>query len=142
MKSIFSIHLVFGLVDPQIKTGDFISLVDLFAKENGIPITSGAAIIAPRAEPMDEEEETFQALSPGTHEINFVMDFDPNNESFLSFLSEDTMCDRYNIANQLCSTITLNALKDLDCTPTYVNVKICGDYVTDEVYEKIKNRKL
>jgi hypothetical protein len=134
--------MIFGIVDPQIKTNDFVSLVDMFAKENDVPITSGVAVITIRPEPVDEEEIAFQAISPGTHEINFVLDFDPNDEFFVSFLEEDTMCSRYNIANQLCSAITLNALKDLDCTPTYMTIKLCGDYISDETYEKIKSRRL
>jgi hypothetical protein len=141
MKSIFSVHFTLGVVDPQFSTDLIAELVEALALEHGVPIGCGVAVVVPRPFPNDEEEEAFQAISPGTHEVNFIFDFDPNGEGFRKLLSEDTMSKRYNAANQLCSTIVLAALEDIECTPTYFSVKICGDYVDDEVYEKMKKHR-
>lgn len=141
MKSIFSVHITLGVVDPQFTTELVAELVEAYAFEHGIPIGCGVAVVVPRPEPNDEEEEAFQAITPGTHEVNFIFDFDPNSPDFRQLLLDDTMSQRYNVANQLCSTIVLTALEDIECIPTYFTVKICGDYVDDEVYEKMKKHR-
>lgn len=141
MISIFSVHVTFGLVDPQFKSEMIAEIVDTYAFEYGVPIGPGLAVVIPRPEPENEEEETIQAISPGTHEVNIVFDFDPNNELFLNVLAEDTMWNRYNVANQLCATIAFAALKTLDAIPTYFDIKISADYVDDELYEKMKKHR-
>jgi hypothetical protein len=90
---------------------------------------------------MNEEEEAVQSISPGTHELNVVFDFDPNDLDFRTLLAEDTMWNRYNIANQLSSTICFGALKLVKATPTYFEIKISGDYVEDGLYEKMKKHR-
>lgn len=142
MKSIFSVHMVFGIVDPQFETEEVGDIIDAIAKHYDIPITSGVAVLIPRPEPEDEEEETLQAVTPGTHEVNFVLDFDPNDESFFEHLDGDhSMCNKYNVANQICSTIAFKTFKEIGCIPTYFTIKISGDYVGEDVYEKIRKHR-
>lgn len=141
MISIFSVHAVVGVVDPKFSSEDIADAVDIYAKEYGIPITHGMAVVVRRPEPEDEEEEAMQAISPGTHEANIIFDFDPNDKLFLGILIEDTMWNRYNVANQLCTTIIFAALKTLEVIPTYYNIKMSGDYVDDELYEKMKKHR-
>lgn len=141
MISIFSVHAVFGVVDPQLSPESLADLLDALAYDYQLPIGPGVSVIVPRAEPENEEEETLQAISPGTHEVNFIFDFDPNDERFLQMLYEDTMWNRYNVANQLCTTVCFAAFKMLDCIPTYFNIKISADYVPEDLYEKMRKQR-
>jgi hypothetical protein len=139
--SIFSIHATFGVVDPRFTSEGAADLLDALAYEYGLPIGPGIAVVVPRADPENEEEEVLQAISPGTHEVNFIFDFDPNNEEFLNMLYEDTMWNRYNVTNQLCSTICFATFRAIDCTPTYFNMRISADYVAEDLYEKMKKQR-
>ena len=141
MKSIYSVHVTLGVVDPQFTTDLVAELVDALAHELEVPIGTGIAVIVPRPEPTTEEEEAYWAISPGTHEVNFVFDFDPNDELFNDMLIDETMCSRYNGAIQLCSTIVFTVMREIECTPTYFNMKISGDYVEDEIYEKMRKHR-
>jgi hypothetical protein len=141
MISIFSVHVTLGLVDPQFTSEEMADIVDIYSKEYGVPIGPGVAVVVPRPIPEDEEQEVMQAISPGTHEVNLVFDFDPNDDMFLNILAEDTMWNRYNVANQLCTTITFASLKTLDATPTYFSIKLSGDYIENELYEKMKKHR-
>lgn len=141
MISIFSIHAVFGVVDPQFSSEEIADLVDAYAKEYALPIGPGIAVVVARPTPEDEEEEVLQAINPGTHEVNFIFDFDPNDPLFLAILAEDTMWNRYNVTTQLATTICLAAFKCIECVPTYFNIKISGDYVNEDLYEKMKKHR-
>jgi hypothetical protein len=141
MVSIFSVHATFGVVDPQFSSERIAELLDALAFEYELPIGPGIAAIVPRPIPETEEEEVVQAISPGTHEVNFVFDFDPNRTDFTDVLAEDTMCNRYNLANQLCSTISFAALKAVNCIPTYFEMRMSADYVTEDLYEKMKKQR-
>lgn len=141
MISIFSVHVTVGVVDPQFEAEAFAEFLESYALEYDIPIGSGIAAMVVRPAPESEEEEVMQAISPGTHELNLVFDFDPNDLSLIGTYVEDTIWSRYNVANQLCSTVCVAALKEVDCSPTYFSIKISGDYVEDETYEKIKKQR-
>lgn len=141
MISIFSVHATIGVVDPQFKTEDIADALDIIIHEYGVPAGPGIAAVTRRPEPVNEEEETMQAISPGTHEVNLVFDFDPNGEEFLVLLTEDTMLNRYNVALQLCSSICLSSLQEVNCIPTYFNIRLSGDYVDDTLYEKMKKHR-
>lgn len=141
MISIFSVHAVVGVVDPQFKTEDIADAVDMIIYEYGIPAGPGIAALTPRPEPSNEEEETLQAIHPGTHEVNIIFDFDPNAEEFLLLLEKDSMIARYNFAIQICSSICFTALQEINCVPTYFDIKLSGDYVEDSLYEKIKKHR-
>jgi hypothetical protein len=138
---LFSVHVVLGMVDPQFTSTDVADLIDLYSEEYNLPIGPGMAALAPRPEPENEEEEIVQAMSPGTHEVNIVFDFDPNDPLFLSLIAEDTMWNRYNVANQLVSAMSLAAFKSIECIPTYFNTKISSDYVEEELYKKMLNQR-
>lgn len=141
MISIFSVHVTVGVVDPQFTTDDLADALDIIITEYGIPAGPGMAVITKRPEPVDEEEEAMQAISPGTHEANIIFDFDPNVEDFLALVMEDTMLNRYNAAMQVCTTACIAALAEVVCVPTYLNIKLSGDYVDDTLYEKIKKHR-
>jgi len=141
MIPVFSIHMTVGLVDPQFDSNEFSEILDTYALNYLAPIGPGMAALTRRPEPETEEEEIMQAISPGTHEINIVFDFDPNEENFLNMLVQDTPYNRYNIANQLSTMVCMLSLKSIDCAPTYFNIKISGDYIEDELYEKMKKQR-
>lgn len=137
MVLIFSVHITVGVVDPQFTTDEIADLIDTFAADYGLPIGPGLAAVVLRPEPVNEDEEIMQAISPGTHEVNFVFDFDPNDPLFLSLLADDTMWNRYNVTNQLATTVCFAAFKTIEVVPTYYNIKVVGDYVEQELYEKM-----
>lgn len=141
MISIFSVHVTVGVVDPQFTSEQIAGLVDILLDQYGVPVGPGLAAIIERPEPANEEEEAIQAISPGTHEINIIFDFDPNSKDFTNMLYEDTMWSRYNSANVICSTICFAALKSLNCVPTYFDIKLSGDYVTEDIYEKMQKHR-
>lgn len=141
MISIFSVHMTVGLVDPQFTSDEFAKLLDMYAMYYSAPIGPGMTALTLRPEPENEEEEVMQAISPGTHEINIIFDFDPNEDNFLKMLVDDTIYNRYNIANQLSSMICISALKKIECAPTYFTIKISGDYIDDELYKKIRKQR-
>lgn len=141
MFAIFSIHSTFGVVDPQFTSGQIADIVDFLAVQHDLPIGPGMAVIVPRPAPENEEEEVMQAISPGTHEVNIIFDFDPNDEYLLEILAEDNMLNKYNVANQLCSTILFGSFHALNTIPTYFHMKIGTDYVTDELYEKMRKHR-
>lgn len=141
MVLLFSVHATFGVVEPQFTSNQIADVVDVFASQYGVPLGPGFSAITVRPEPENEEEEVQQAVNPGTHEVNFIFDFDPNTEDFLAILAEDTMLNRYNVANQLCSTILFAAFHSLDSIPTYFNMKIVADYVDSDLYEKAKKQR-
>lgn len=141
MISIFSVHVVIGVVDPQFTSDQIAGLVDILLDQYGVPVGPGMAAIVERPRPESEEEEVMQAISPGTHEVNIIFDFDPNSKNFTSMLLEDTMWSRYNSTNVICSTICFAALKSLNCVPTYFNIKLNGDYITEEAYEKMQKHR-
>ena len=141
MISIFSVHVTLGLVDPQLTSEEIADTLDLYSKKYGVRIGRGVAVVVPRPIPEDEEQEAIQAITPGTHEVNLIFDFDPNSDIFLSMLAEDSMWNRYNVVNQLCTTITFASLKTLDSVPTYFSIKLSSDYIENELYEKIKKHR-
>lgn len=141
MFAIFSVHSTFGIVEPQFSSEQIADIVDLLATQYGLPIGPGMAVVIPRPAPENEEEEVMQAISPGTHEVNIIFDFDPNDEYLLDMLAEDNMLNKYNVANQLCSTILFGAFHALNTVPTYFHIKIGTDYVTDELYEKMRKHR-
>lgn len=138
MIPIFSIHAIFGVVEPQFTSTQIATLVDLTVAQLGLPIGPGLAAVTERPPPEDEDEEIVQAMNPGTHEINFVFDFDPNEKEYID---SEGLVSQYNIANQICSTLLFQCLSAINCTPTYFNIKITADYVDDELYEKMVKQR-
>lgn len=141
MIPIFSVHATVGVVDPQFEADRFAEFMEVYAFEYDIPINSGIAAMVLRPEPENEEEEIVQALSPGTHELNIIFDFDPNHLEMLGIFLEDTIWNRYNTAHQLCTAVCMASLKEVKCHPTYFNIKISVDYIEDDLYEKIRQQR-
>ena len=138
MIHIFSAHVILGVVDPKYSSEEFAELVQKISYAHSIPIGSGMSAIVPRPEPMNEEEEVMQSINPGTHEINLIFDFDPNDKNFLEILIEDSMWNRYSVTNQLCTTVCFAAMKALESVPTYFDIKLSAEYVDEELYKKMK----
>jgi hypothetical protein len=141
MVSIFSVHVTFGVVDPQFTPERIANVFDELTSSLKRLMGPGLAVIIPRPFPEDEEQQVIQAVSPGTHEINFIFDFDPNNSNFIDMLTEDTMCERYNFANEICSDMAFAALEVVNCVPTYFEIKISADYISETLYEKMKKQR-